>query len=82
MHDRIVKLAVARQEQLLSGFSAEERALLIDFLARMRAQVEALAKGAAGTASDCPRRKTKSGGYRMNFDRSAFLARSPTCFCT
>ena len=52
VHDRIVTLAIARQEQLLSGFSAEERALLIDFLARMRAQVEALAKGAAGTAND------------------------------
>jgi hypothetical protein len=42
--------AVARQEQLLSGFPAEERGLLIGFLARMRARVEALAKGAAGNS--------------------------------
>jgi DNA-binding MarR family transcriptional regulator len=47
LHDRMVKLAIARQEQLLSGFSAGERAQLVEFLARMRAQVEALAKGDA-----------------------------------
>ncbi len=52
VHDRIVKLAIARQEQLLAGFSAEERGLLIDFLARMRAQVEALAKGGGDTGGD------------------------------
>ncbi len=52
VHDRVVKLAIARQEQLLAGFSAEERGLLIEFLARMRAQVEALAKGAGDTGSD------------------------------
>jgi DNA-binding MarR family transcriptional regulator len=48
LHDRIVKLAIARQEQLLADFSAEERGQLLDFLARMRTQVEALAKGAGG----------------------------------
>jgi DNA-binding MarR family transcriptional regulator len=47
LHDRMVKAAIARQEQLLAGFSAEERALLIEFLTRMRVQVEALAKGSA-----------------------------------
>jgi hypothetical protein len=48
----MVKLAAQREEQLLACFSAEERALLIDFLARMRAQVEALAKGSDGTGGD------------------------------
>jgi DNA-binding MarR family transcriptional regulator len=52
VHDRIVKLAIARQEKLLACFSAEERGLLIEFLARMRAQVETLAKGAGDSGSD------------------------------
>jgi DNA-binding MarR family transcriptional regulator len=52
VHDRIVKLAAEREEQLLACFSAEERAQLIDFLARMRAQVEAIAKGSGGTGGD------------------------------
>jgi DNA-binding MarR family transcriptional regulator len=52
VHDRIVKLAIARQEELLAGFSAEERGLLIGFLARMRARVEALAKGVGDAGSE------------------------------
>ena len=39
LHDRIVKLSLAREQQLLKGFSAAERKLLIDFLSRMHAQV-------------------------------------------
>jgi DNA-binding MarR family transcriptional regulator len=39
MHDRIVKLSLARERQLLKGFSAAERKLLINFLSRMHTQV-------------------------------------------
>jgi DNA-binding MarR family transcriptional regulator len=40
VHDRIVGLALARQERLLRGFSPDERAQLRDFIARMRREVE------------------------------------------
>jgi len=39
MHNRIVKLSLARERQLLKGFSAAERKLLINFLSRMHTQV-------------------------------------------
>jgi DNA-binding MarR family transcriptional regulator len=39
LHDRIVKLSLARERQLLKGFSAAERKLLINFLSRMHGQV-------------------------------------------
>ena len=39
LHDRIVKISLARERQLLKGFSAAERKLLINFLSRMHAQV-------------------------------------------
>jgi DNA-binding MarR family transcriptional regulator len=39
LHDRIVKLSLARERQLLKSFSAAERKLLIKFLSRMHAQV-------------------------------------------
>ena len=39
MHDRIVKLSLEREQQLLKNFSAAERKLLINFLSRMHAQV-------------------------------------------
>ncbi len=39
LHDRIVPLSLARERHLLKGFSASERQRLIDFLARMHAQV-------------------------------------------
>ena len=39
LHDRIVKLSLAREHQLLMGFSASERKMLINFLSRMHAQV-------------------------------------------
>jgi len=42
VHDRIVGVALIRQEHLLSGFSAQERAQLKDFLTRMRRQVETI----------------------------------------
>ncbi len=45
LHDKIVKIALARQERLLAGFSARERATLRGFLARMRSQVEAMSSG-------------------------------------
>lgn len=43
LHDKIVKIALARQERLLAGFSERERVALRGFLARMRAQVETMA---------------------------------------
>ena len=39
LHDRIVKVSLEREQHLLEGFSAAERKLLINFLARMHAQV-------------------------------------------
>ena len=39
LHDRMVKLSLARERQLLKGFTAEERKQLINFLSRMHAQV-------------------------------------------
>lgn len=39
LHDRIVNLSLAREQQLLKNFSVAERKLLINFLARMHAQV-------------------------------------------
>jgi DNA-binding MarR family transcriptional regulator len=42
IHDELVTLALARQERLLNGFSTDERALLAQFVARMRREVEGL----------------------------------------
>jgi DNA-binding MarR family transcriptional regulator len=39
LHDRVVKLSLARERQLLKSFSAAERKLLLNFLSRMHAQV-------------------------------------------
>jgi DNA-binding MarR family transcriptional regulator len=39
LHDRIVKLSLQREQQLLKNFSAAERKMLINFLSRMHAQV-------------------------------------------
>jgi DNA-binding MarR family transcriptional regulator len=39
LHDRIVKLSLARELQLLKNFSTAERKMLINFLSRMHAQV-------------------------------------------
>jgi DNA-binding MarR family transcriptional regulator len=39
LHDQIVKLSLAREQQLLKNFSAAERKILINFLSRMHAQV-------------------------------------------
>lgn len=39
LHDRIVKLSLEREQQLLKSFSAAERKTLINFLSRMHAQV-------------------------------------------
>jgi DNA-binding MarR family transcriptional regulator len=39
LHDRIVKLSLKRERQLLKNFSAAERKLLLNFLSRMHAQV-------------------------------------------
>ena len=41
LHDRIVKLAIAREQKLLEGFSASERKTLLGFLIRLQAQVGA-----------------------------------------
>jgi DNA-binding MarR family transcriptional regulator len=42
VHDRIVEVALKRQEQLLRSFSPAERAQLKDFIARMRQEAEEL----------------------------------------
>ncbi len=42
VHDKILMVALERQEQLLCGFSAKERTQLRDFIARMRRRVEAI----------------------------------------
>jgi DNA-binding MarR family transcriptional regulator len=42
VHDRIVGVALSRQERLLKGFSPEERAQLRDFIARMRREADAI----------------------------------------
>jgi DNA-binding MarR family transcriptional regulator len=39
LHDRIVKLSLQREQQLLKNFSAAEQKMLINFLSRMHAQV-------------------------------------------
>jgi DNA-binding MarR family transcriptional regulator len=39
LHDQIVKLSLAREQQLLKNFSAAERKILINYLSRMHAQV-------------------------------------------
>jgi DNA-binding MarR family transcriptional regulator len=39
LHDRIAKLSLEREQQLLKGFSAAERKMLINFLSRMHSQV-------------------------------------------
>jgi DNA-binding MarR family transcriptional regulator len=41
LHDEIVKLAIAREEKLLEGFSPDERRTLLAFLVRLQAQVRA-----------------------------------------
>ena len=41
-HDRIVIVALERQERLLKGFSSDERAQLRAFIARMRREVETI----------------------------------------
>ena len=39
LHDSIVKLSLAREQQLLRNFSMAERKILLNFLSRMHAQV-------------------------------------------
>jgi len=39
LHDQIVKLSLAREQQLLKNFSAAERKMLVNFLSRMHARV-------------------------------------------
>jgi DNA-binding MarR family transcriptional regulator len=41
LHDRIVKLALDREQRLLQGFSTAERKRLLDFLVRLQAEVQA-----------------------------------------
>jgi len=41
LHDRIVALAIEREQWLLQGFSAGERKRLLDFLRRLQARVQA-----------------------------------------
>ena len=41
MHDKIVKLAIEREQSLLAEFSAVERKTLVDFLVRLQLRVRA-----------------------------------------
>jgi DNA-binding MarR family transcriptional regulator len=41
LHDRMVKLARKREQILLAGFSEQERSLLVQFLARLEAEIPA-----------------------------------------
>ena len=41
LHDEIVKLAIAREEDLLEGFSSGERQMLLAFLMRLQARLRA-----------------------------------------
>lgn len=50
LHDEIVKLAIAREEELLQGFTREERRLLLEFLMRLQAKVRNPNAGRAGDA--------------------------------
>ena len=51
LHDRIVAIAIEREEQLLQGFSASERKRLLEFLMRLQAEVQP----ANGTGKGQPR---------------------------
>jgi len=48
LHDRIVKLAIAREKKLLEVLSANERKMLLEILVRLQAQVQS-AKLISGT---------------------------------
>ena len=48
LHDRIVKLAIAREQKLLEGFSVSERKILLDYLIRLQSQVQS-ANAISGT---------------------------------
>lgn len=48
LHDRIIKLAIAREEALLSGFSRQERETMIRGLTRMLANLKAVQKVGQG----------------------------------
>ena len=45
LHDRIIRMALARETVLLAGFSAEEQAQLRGFLARLRTNARLLRDG-------------------------------------
>jgi DNA-binding MarR family transcriptional regulator len=44
LHDRMIKLATAREEALLTGFSGQERDTLVQYLHRMLANLDAVHK--------------------------------------
>ena len=52
LHDRIVKLAIEREERLLQGFSAGERKRLLEFLVRLQARVQAASGAGASRQRD------------------------------
>jgi DNA-binding MarR family transcriptional regulator len=64
LHDRVLVVAMEREEHLLAGFDAEERELLLKLLRRMYAnalamdQFEYKAEPLADTRSPRPRRKS------------------------
>jgi DNA-binding MarR family transcriptional regulator len=45
LHDRMIRVALARETMLLAGFSAEEQAQLRDFLSRLRTNARLLRDG-------------------------------------
>ena len=53
-HDVIVSLSMARQERLLAGFDGRERALLIDMLARLLANIPSVNDPGPQPVDDTP----------------------------
>ncbi|WP_054142845.1 MarR family winged helix-turn-helix transcriptional regulator [Bosea sp. AAP35] len=67
LHDRLITLAIAREQIMLEGFTAQERTQLLGFLHRLQARLPALRdgqeKGRLGEAeADEPRMEKPRGG--------------------
>lgn len=52
LHDRLIALATAREELMLEGFTAAERAKLTDFLRRLHARLPALRDFGTGDSGE------------------------------
>jgi DNA-binding MarR family transcriptional regulator len=51
LHDKVIALALAREEALLTGFGAADRKMLIDFLHRLLANLDAVNQVGRGDTS-------------------------------